>query len=170
MTKLFMVYLGGSAGNSNIEVHDVRFVTGDSIDATIPQLKQQWYGNQKNLHIDCYMEVNHIDGYQVDLTRASVDATQQGEKLYFVNLGGYAPSKFTELHEVGLFVANSAEEAKQKAKFQLLRNATTPHKDNLLDVDDCFVVDLFNDRLRIKLTPKDGGQEIKPDWFGYRVI
>ena len=33
-----MVYLGGSAGQSNIEVHDVRFVVGNTIDDTIPQL------------------------------------------------------------------------------------------------------------------------------------
>lgn len=168
--KLFMVYLGGSAGKSNIEVHDVRFVVGETIEDTYPQLIQEWYGNRKGLHIDCYMQVHHIDGYQIELNTAPVDRQQQPEKLYFVNLGGYQPEQFTELHEFGLFVATSSEDAKQQAKARLLTQSHIPHKDNLFEVDECFPVTLLDDKLHIHLSPKPGGQVIKPDWYGYNVI
>lgn len=169
--KLFMVYLGGSAGQSNIEVHDIRFVIGRDIEETIPALIQQWYGNRKGLHIDCYMEINHIDGYQVSVVQGEGDGSL--EKLYFVNLGGYQADKFTELHDIGLFVATTPEDAKQQAKtalFQDIDNPKVPHKDNLFEVDDCFPVNLLDERYQIKLTPKPGGQIVKPDWYGYKVI
>ncbi|MDB2374478.1 DUF1543 domain-containing protein [Psychrosphaera haliotis] len=165
--KLFMVYLGGSAGQSNIEVHDVRFVVGNTIDDTIPQLIAEWYGNRKNLHIDCYMEVNHIEGYKIDIADTKCSS---GLKLYFVNLGGYQPTKFTELHEFGLFVAASSEDAKQQAKATLLKDSVIPHKDNLMEVDECFPVSLLDGQHFVHLTESPGGQIIKPDWFGYRVI
>ena len=170
MTKLFMVYLGGSAGQSNIEVHDVRFVVGEDIEATIPQLKQEWFGNQKGLHIDCYMEIKHIDGYEISLTTTPPSGP---EKLFFVNLGGYAPNKFTELHDIGLYVATTKEDAKQQAKASLFKDVEgtqVPHKDNLFEVDECFPVSLLDDKLHICLTAKPGGQIIKPDWYGYKVI
>ena len=160
MTKLFMVYLGGSAENSNIEVHDVRFVAGNSIDETIPQLIHQWFGRRKNLHIDCYMEINHIDGYEVTL---SSQIPKHAESLYFVNLGGYQANTFAELHEVGLFVATSPEEAKSKAKQQLLTRVDSQHKDNLLEIDDCIEVGLLEPNVYVSLSPKSGGQQIKPD-------
>ena len=176
--KLYMVYLGGSAGHSNIEVHDIRFVVGENIDDTIPQLIEQWYGNRKGLHIDCYMEVNHIGGYQVDVINDQLidaNSVKQDEQLYFVNLGGYQPNQFSELHEIGLYVAVSPDDAKQQAKASLFKNVAqgkvqVPHKDNLFDVDDCFPVTLLDGQYKIKLTPKAGGQSIKPDWYGYKVI
>ncbi len=179
--KLFMVYLGGSAGQSNIELHDIRFVVGDCIEDTIPQLRAEWFGNQKNLHIDCYMEVNHIDGYKVEvqtlpsnglatISSGKKQIQDSNLKLYFVNLGGYQADKFTELHEFGLFVACSKEDAKQQAKSKLMQKAITPHKDNLVDVDECFPINLFDDRYSIHLTELPGGQKLVPDWFGYNVI
>lgn len=165
--KLFMVYIGGSAGKSNIEVHDIRFVLGDTIEDTIPELIEQWYGDRKGLHIDCYMEIKHIDGYQVEIKTVPSSSPLD---LYFVNLGGYQPDKFTELHEFGLFVAASGDDAKQQAKASLMTNGSIPHKDNLMNVDDCFPVNLLDDRFYIHLTEKPGGQTLKPDWFGYRVI
>lgn len=167
MTKLFMVYIGGTAGNCNIEVHDIRFVTGERIEDTYQQLRQQWYGHGKGLHLDSYMQVTNIDGYKIEIS--STPANQK-EKLFFVNLGGYKPDSLAEQHEFGLFVAESKRDACEKAKRVLLINSLQQHKDDVFDIDDCFAVELASQNQFIHLTESGLSQKIKPDWFGYEVI
>jgi hypothetical protein len=45
--QLFLVVLGGRIDGCHIELHDVRFVVGASIDDTLPQLRQQWFGYRR---------------------------------------------------------------------------------------------------------------------------
>ncbi|RUO80039.1 DUF1543 domain-containing protein [Idiomarina tyrosinivorans] len=163
-----MVYLGGTAQGANIELHDVRLVVGETIEDTIPQLKQQWFGLQKNLHIDSYVEVHHVDGYRIVL---SEQPRQSQQHLYFVNLGGYQPQLMAEQHAFTLVVAESTEQAKQKAKQKLLpaQAFEQPHKDNLHAVDDCLAVDLL-ESYAVELHHDGIEQALVPDWFGYRVI
>jgi len=85
MPKLFLVYLGGRAPKANIELHDVQFVAGDSIEDTFEQLRKRWFGTVQGLHLDAYLEVKFVDGFRIELRR---DPSAQPEKLYFVNLGG----------------------------------------------------------------------------------
>lgn len=166
--KLYMVYVGGTAGKSNIEVHDVRFVVGNNIEDTFGQLKQDWYGNPDSLHLDCYKVIEQVNGFAVSLAKQPCDS---GKKLYFVNLGGYQPDKMTELHEFGLFAASNANEAKQMAKQALLKGTQQTHKDDLYQVDDCLAVTL-EDGWQIQLHADANFTEVtlKPDWFGYRPI
>ncbi|MCF4010230.1 DUF1543 domain-containing protein [Rheinheimera sp. UJ63] len=164
--KLFMVYLGGTAPGANIEVHDIRFVVGDSIKDTYPQLRQQWFGEAKGLHLDSYLEVHDIDGYHITLVAEPV---QQAQKLYFVNFGGYYPAQMAEQHEFMLCVASSAAEAKKRAKAALLIKAQSPHKDDLLELDDLIQLDQLQGYY-IELQPSGANQAQQPDWFGYEVI
>ncbi|PHM29387.1 hypothetical protein Xbud_00846 [Xenorhabdus budapestensis] len=39
MIQLYMFYLGGNAGKSNIEVHDVQFVAVNKIEEAYPVLR-----------------------------------------------------------------------------------------------------------------------------------
>jgi hypothetical protein len=55
--SLWLVVLGGRTASSHIELHDVRFVAGPTIDATIPELRRQWFGRREGLHLDAYMAV-----------------------------------------------------------------------------------------------------------------
>ena len=48
---LFLVVLGGRIKGCHVELHDVRWVVGDSIEDTIPELKRQWFGTRRGLHI-----------------------------------------------------------------------------------------------------------------------
>jgi hypothetical protein len=57
MPKLFLVYLGGGAPKSNIELHDGQFVAGETIEDTFEQLRQRWFGTVKGLHLDTYLEI-----------------------------------------------------------------------------------------------------------------
>ncbi|MBB1449354.1 DUF1543 domain-containing protein, partial [Pseudoalteromonas sp. SG41-6] len=75
-----------------------------------------------------------------------------------------------EQHDFALYVASNADEAKQRAKDDLLAGLSHIHKDDLHDVDDCFAIDLLDSQLNIKLTPSSEAQTIKPDWFGYHIL
>ncbi len=164
---LFLFYLGGRIQGCHIEMHDVRFVVGDNIEQNNSKLKAQWVGDKNNVHMDSYMQIQHIDGYQVEVVDT---AHYQAEKLYFVNLGAYRADSLAEQHDFALYVARSSEEAKQRAKESLLAGMTHLHKDDLHDVDDCFAIDLLDSNLSIKLTPSGQAQAMKPDWFGYHVL
>ncbi len=130
--KLFMFYLGGNCGNSNVELHDVRFSIGETPEDCHEDLRKQWWGIPESLHLDCWGAVEQADGFDVALTRG---AQQEGnEKLFFVNLGGYDPAEFSELHRNVLLVAPDAKAAKAKALTQIQR-WSLPHKDNLFEVE-----------------------------------
>ena len=161
-----MVYLGGSAPKANIELHDIQFVIADKIENTYEQLRANWFGNTKGLHIDSYKEIKGADGHKISLQNES----QSTEKnLYFVNLGGYQKDKLNELHEFALFVANSETEAKERAKNSLLQGASHQHKDNLMEVDDCLRISSIKGKhIHLHETSETFGLE--PDWFGYQVI
>lgn len=168
--KLFLVYVGGSAPGANIELHDVRFVVADSIEATYPALKRQWFGDRSSVHMDSYVHVHHVDGYKIELAK---QPTKAGEKLYFVNFGGYFPGKLAEYHDFTLVVAGSSDKARALAKTKVLAaglaNAEQFHKDDLLEVDDCLAVDLL-DGYHVHCTYDGAQQALVPDWMGYQPI
>lgn len=164
--QLFMVYLGGTAPNANIELHDIRFVVGETIEDCYPALRQQWFGTVKGLHLDSYLAVHHVDGYQVQLSETP---QAQAQKLWFVNFGGYYPGRIPEFHDFTLCVAETADEAKRIAKGRLLTDSIEQHKDDLYNVDDCLAVDLLGG-WHIHLNHDGGMQALEPDWAGYHVI
>lgn len=165
--NLYLAYLGGRIFGCNIEIHDVQFVIGTSIEQTYSTLKQRWIGDKSSVHLDSYIQLNHIDGYTIILK----ETEQKSElKLYFVNIGGYKKESLAEQHEFGLFVAKSSYEAKEKAMKTLLVNTQLQHKDDLYDVDDCFRVSLLDSNYHIHLEPCGKNQVLHPDWFGYQVL
>ena len=84
---LFLVVLGGRTAGAHIELHDVRFVAGASIDDTLPALRRQWFGARKGLHLDSWMAVRFVDGYRVELRPEPFAGP---ERLWFVNEIGRA--------------------------------------------------------------------------------
>ena len=107
--SLFLVVLGGRTSKSNVEVHDVRWVVGETIIETFPTLRKDWFGIQKGLHIDSYKEIKYIDGYKIKITEATKtypeDSYCRNKSLWFINLGGYNPEKMPEEHLFRLIVA-----------------------------------------------------------------
>ena len=171
---LFLAVLGGRTATSLIEVHDVRFVAGATIDDTIPELRRQWFGRREGLHLDSYMAVRAIDGWTVRLGRDP--AAPRSERLWFVNLGAYRPDSLAELHQFSLVVARSSQAATAAAKRQWLQGALQQHKDDLCAVDDCLAIEqlelIGGERWHVQLDPHPEGfsQPQVPDWFGYRRI
>jgi hypothetical protein len=138
--KLFMFYVGGNCGNSNVELHDVRFSIGNVPEDCYDDLRRQWWGDPKSLHLDSWGIVEQADGYDVTLTDATLTAAAQKDaspKLYFVNLGGYDPRQFGELHKNVLIAAPDIKSAKQKALKQV-NDWVQPHKDRIFEIEQAI--------------------------------
>ena len=161
---LYLAVLGGRTPQTHVELHDVRWVVGCCIDDTIPELKRQWFGHRKGLHLDSYVRIDCVDGYAVKLRQnKSSDVASEGvqaplQKLWFVNMGGYDASSLLELHQVGCVVAPNAQAAKSRARKRWLTNSLQQHKDDLhaIDqvggVDDCLPIDELQG-WQVTLTP-----------------
>lgn len=141
--KLFAVYLGGSAPRSNIELHDVVFVAGSSLEETYPILKEKWVGYPEKIpHIDSYIELTHADGFQISLTTDSNNLDNL--KLYFVNFGAYTENLFGEVHQSAFYVAKDKAEATQKARKELCVGMIQSHLDDHLEVEGLLEFNKFD--------------------------
>ncbi|QNH51785.1 DUF1543 domain-containing protein [Acinetobacter venetianus] len=143
MPSLFMVMLGGRHAKANTEVHDVVMAIGETLPEITPQLKQAWFGELKGLHIDAWAQFTGVQSqgvkYQIHFSDAAPSASD--EKLYLINLGGYVPNIFGELHSYHLVVATDSTNAKQLGKQYIEQHWHKPHTDRVVDVDDCIAID-----------------------------
>ncbi len=129
---LFVIYIGGSHSQSLIELHDIRFVIANTIEETYDALRQSWWGEATSLHLDAWGILNYADGHHILISNQPPH--NMANKLFFVNLGGYDQSQFTELHQNIFVVASDAQEAKQKA-VQQIKQWESPHRDYLHEID-----------------------------------
>ncbi len=152
--KLFMFYVGGDCGNSNTELHDVRFAVGNAAEDCHEDLRRQWWGTPASLHLDCWGAVEQADGFDIELVPAPVD--NDGRFLFFANMGGYRSDLFAELHHNELLVASSAAKAKTRALAKIADFAL-PHKDSLFELERLLDVGarLAEAGLHLKLSPTD---------------
>ncbi len=149
--KLFAIYIGGEHVGANIEVHDIRFVVAETIEATRPMLLAQWWGKPGTLHIDCWSDVTQADGYEVTLRPEPFNGR---EKLYYVNLGGYDGVAFAEQHRNVFVVASDLSAAKARA-IKLAAGWKDAHRDDMYVAEQAFALDsaVQTERLHIHLTP-----------------
>lgn len=161
-----MFYLGGKAGPSNIEVHDVQFAAARQPEEAWPLLRRAWFGDKDKLHVDGYCIITWADGHDV---RLRPGAAPHGKRLYFVNVGGYLASTLAEQHAFGLFVAEDAAAAKQRALQELLVGVPIQHKDNLTSVDDCVLLQEMAG-WHVHLEKNPDGEPAVPAWQGYQPI
>ncbi|PCI38628.1 MAG: hypothetical protein COB50_02090 [Thiotrichales bacterium] len=138
--KLFAVLLGGRASGCHIELHDVVFTVGKSLEETYPLLVNKWFGESNRLHVDSSVELCHVDGYQI--TIKPHPPINQDNQLYFVNFGGYEQQVFGEMHHVGFYVCSSKKNAIIKAKKELCVGLTQQHCDDnfTIAVDDLIQI------------------------------
>ena len=180
---LFLVVVGGRAPKANIELHDVRWVIGSTIEETFDDLRKSWFGSIKGLHIDSYKKISSIDGFKINLKKNDKQNKHLNKekylrkKLWFVNIGGYDPNCMQEKHQFGFVVAETSTEAKNKAKSKWLIGFQQKHKDDIFclkmfsDIDDCEVKKNIGN-WEIELTVENNFVEEtrSPDWFGYKRI
>lgn len=135
--KLFIVYVGGEVEQSNVELHDVRFCVGETIEDCYEDLKKQWWGTPESLHLDCWGSLEHANGYNIVLNKNTPE--QNSCKLYFVNLGGYDSKEFTELHNNIFVVAESDSKAKVQA-LKTIQHWKSPHRDYQFDIEKTICI------------------------------
>ena len=148
MSNLFMVMLGGRHARANTEVHDVVFAIAETLEDSYSQLKNAWFGEQKGLHIDAWMQINGVESagknYQIQFVDTQPNLNEP--KLWLINLGGYSAQEFGELHRYILIVAENADLAKQRGKAHFAEHWQKSHTDRVLEVDDCLPIDCVEGR------------------------
>lgn len=163
MPKLFAVMLGGRAPGCQIELHDVVFVVGNTLEETYPRLVHKWFGSKERIHIDASVELTYVDQHKVTLSQQKAPKPQE-KKLYFINFGAYKPGYFGEIHQVNFYVATTALEALERAKKELCASLLSQHCDDTFEVeaklnDQGYVTDdiveiVQVDRYFIQLSPE----------------
>ncbi len=153
--QLYMFYLGGNAGKSNIEVHDIQFVAArDPKEALACAAGSPGMAIKTKCTSTAMPALTGLMATVLRWPQKKPPAT--APRLFFVNAGAYHPETLAELHAFDLFVATDAVQAKAKALASLLTGALQQHKDNLKEVDDCLLLEKIGD-LYIHLTPDDSG-------------
>lgn len=165
--ELFVFAVGGNAGKSNIEVHDIQFVVAEKPEDAWPILRDNWFGDPNKIHIDGYGRLRWVDGHKVVVSK--VPPLSNVQKLFFVNVGAYCKTELMELHAFGFYVAENAQKAKQQALASLLVGQNQQHKDNLKDVDDCKLLGQVGEYY-LHLEPQTEGVPFSPEWQGYQPI
>ncbi len=142
--KLFALYVGGRAPQSNIEVHDVIFCVASSLEDTDEIIQKKWWGVPERVHVDAFIELTHIDGYAIHLTE---ELSEERFKLFFVNYGGYSKNPFGEMHESGFFVAQEVSEAIRRGRESLCGGLYQQHLDDCIEIEevDGYYVSLVPD-------------------------
>lgn len=135
--QLFAVYLGGRVLGCNIELHDVVFVVGHTVEETYPQLIKKWFGNNNRLHIDSYVALHHVDGHRITLQPStSVLPQPQQQHLYFVNYGGYRENHFGELHDMAFYVDENKANVRKRSNAVLGLDLFQKHLDDHIKITD----------------------------------
>ena len=146
-------------------MHDVRWVIGETIESTLPQLKSQWIGRSQGLHVDSYKMIKFVDGYRVSVIAKEKVNNNENNKLWFVNLGGYKEGEMLEQHHLEIVVASTAQIAKKKARNRWSEAINQIHKD-----DQAAIIHLDKYLIYLEPDPKGRNDGMEPDWSGYWVI
>jgi hypothetical protein len=170
MPKLFMLLIGATPPERNIEQHDVFFSIGETMKDLIPDVIAFWPGNNK-LHFDAWREVTSVNGYKVEVVLNNEGKQSSDFKLFFINLGGYKQNEFEEFHYKIIIAAADKTEAinisKQTAFFRHtgFKGATAHIDDKFgVDVDDIYEIKdilpaAIKEKWNILVTPADSVTE-----------
>ncbi len=165
--NLYAIYLGWRIGACHIEMHDVVFSVGDTIESCYEDIQSKWVWGDTSCHIDAFLILKYINWYEVLLSKEAPIA--QSDRLYFVNAWWYQQEKFGENHEIGFYVAKNQTQATELALQQLLSWQSKVHRDDIYDIDDCISIEKVNDYY-IHLVPTAKTQDFEPMYCGYGLL
>lgn len=155
--RLFAVYVGGTIKGAHVELHDMRFVAAACIEDAYEDLRSQWWGDARSLHLDAWGAIEWADGYKVTI---GAGPCASGKRLFFINLGGYDPAQFTELHENCFIVAEDERAAKAQA-MERIRSWTSPHKDFVHAIETVIDVAAAAQSGHIRLDPAPAAEPFR---------
>jgi|SRR5687768_13449903 len=140
MPKLFMLLIGATPPDRNIEQHDVFFGIGETIKDLIPDVLAFWPGNNK-LHFDAWREITNVNGYKIEVVVKNGNKQSNPFRLFFINLGGYKQNEFEEFHyKMVIAAADKSEAINISKKTAFFRH--TGFKGATAHIDDKFGVDI----------------------------
>ena len=131
--QLFTVLMGGDHAGSKVEVHDVLFAAGESLESLYPLLKAHWFGSKGTAHIDAWIAADGVEGYSFEYLDHPV--TDDSPRLFLINYGGYQAGILGENHDFHFVVAKNAAAARAQAKKQLKAEWIEPHVDAVIAVE-----------------------------------
>ncbi|WP_201591353.1 DUF1543 domain-containing protein [Psychrobacter sp. Pi2-51] len=147
MPTLFMVQLGGRPKGRLIEQHDMFFGVANQVSELIEDINHHWPEVKNKWHIDSYRAITKIGNHSIKLVESATSDSNNGLKLFFINLGGYQQGSFEEFHYKLLIVAaTQADAVKQAKQSAFYKEFTFKDKDSPFDaashIDDKFAVDI----------------------------
>ena len=172
--------LGCTPEGRYTEQHDIFFGIGNSLKELIPQMDAFWPEAKGKFHIDAWREVTAVDNFSI--TIGPKKTTENSEKLFFINLGGYKENEFEEYHYKTLAVAESLGLAAKVAKATTFYKhfsfeGAVSHIDDKygIDVDDIYNVNdilapIFKEKHSIQITPSKTPLEEDLLHIGYLKI
>ncbi len=154
--KLFYTILGATPKGRNTEQHDVFFGIAETLKDLIPDMKRFWPEAKGKIHIDGYQELQFVDGFELKIVEKNSELSEN--HLFFINLGGYEPGKFEELHQQYMMVGKSMAEIIRRVKktefYKTMgfKNAESHIDDKYgVDIDDIFkVTDILPEEMKEK--------------------
>lgn len=143
-----MILLGCKPNGRFIEQHDIFFGIGHSLKELVPAIIASWL-EAPRIHIDAWREVTSVNGYSINILPTTTSTSKgTGEKLFFLNLGGYKKDEFEEYHYRMIVVGKNKASAIQQAKVSAFYKHTgfkgaDSHIDDKygVDVDDFYEIE-----------------------------
>lgn len=155
--QLFIVLLGGYNPGDLLESHNLFIGVGSSIESLKAQMKKSW---QYTTHLDAYMILNQVDGYDIIINESvpAENAEKEFPMLVIGNIGYYKEGHFTEFHKLMPFVLKDkndsiVEKLKRDPDFsegQALNETVRSHLDDKHIVNHFDVDDIINVQSKIK--------------------
>jgi hypothetical protein len=172
--KLFMILLGSKPIGRNTEQHDVFFGIGKTIKELVPAMIESWPEAKGKIHIDAWREVKTVNQFAIRISERQqlpIDANETGQKLFFINLGGYKENEFEEYHYKMLVAGENKSVAIKSAmetafyKHTGFKGASTHVDDKYgVDIDDVYEIEdilpsKIKEKYKITLMPVGNGVE-----------
>jgi len=152
--QLFVVLLGGYNPGDLIESHNLFIGAGHDVQSLLPQMKKSW---PYTTHVDGYMIINHVDGYDIQIIEGE-PSNAEFPSLIIANIGFYKKGKFAEFHNLIPFVLTGKDDSilekmKRDPDFlegQSLAETTRSHIDDKHSITSFDVDDVINVQNNIK--------------------
>ncbi|WP_216848887.1 DUF1543 domain-containing protein [Pedobacter sp. L105] len=167
--KLYMLLVGCTPPGRYTEQHDVLFTIGEDLNSIVPDVLNFWPEADGKIHVDAWREVTSVDGYRIEVVEKDSDYNS-GDKLFFLNLGGYKPGEFEEPHYKMLVIEKEKSAAIKRAKETAFYQHTgfegaPSHVDDKygVDVDDVFEIEdvlspALKEKFSLSIFPAEGAE------------
>lgn len=176
-----MCLIGCTPPGRHIEQHDIFFGIASTAKELIEQMAAFWPDGGR-LHLDSWRKVTYVDHMKVEVVEkteaadSNVDTLQNN--LYFINLGGYQPATFDELHHKLITIQPDKAGAIQCAKStSFYQQAQGTHVDDQygVDIDDLYNVEdilpaAVKEKYSLRLTKNSDLAEIDRWHIGYTKL